>query len=202
MKSAVGPIRDAADDSSSEEEEEEEDEEVEAEEDEGEAEKKGKKKSSLVRAFNKIASPLKSLGKRSTTELSPKSIQDRDAEASQRARRRRSPSQASVEASFIMPPPSAISGISGSSQDPFYVRRLESDLRESKEDLFILTRRLRESQEDFGTLLRRQESRESMLKEEIEMLRARLGEGSSGVRGGAGSSSGRRGGGGSSSGRY
>jgi len=206
----VGPIRDAAEDSSNEEEEEEEEEEEDAEEDEGEVEKESKKKSPLVRAFNKIAAPLKALGKRTTTELSPKSIQDREAEPSQRARRRRSPSHASVEdpfpsraaSSFTMPPPSTTSGASGALYDSFYVRGLENELRESKEDLHIMARRYRESQEDIGTLMRRHASKESLLREEIEVLKARYGESSSSRRGEAGSSSGRRGGGGSSSGRY
>lgn len=199
-RETVGPIRDAAEDSS-EEEEEEEDGEGEEEEEE---EERPKASSPIARAFKKLASPLKGLGKRKTTELSPKSVQEREADSSQRARVRRSPSNVSIEvpvvsrsaSSFAMPPPSTSSGVYSSVHDPFYVRRLENDLRESREDLTILSRRLTESQEDIGVLLRRHASRESLLKEEIEQLKARLGEGGTG-------SSGRRGGGaGSSSGRY
>lgn len=197
----VGPIRDAAEDSPEDEEEEEEGDEA-GEEEEGE--KQPKASSPIARAFKKLASPLKNLGKRKTTELSPQSVKEREVESSQRAWRRRSPSNASVEvpvpsrsaSSFAMPPPSITSGVYSSAEDPFYVRRLENDLRESREDLTILSRRLAESQEDIGVLLRRHASRESLLKEEVASLRARLGEGGSG-------GSGRRGGGaGSSSGRY
>jgi hypothetical protein len=195
----VGPIRDAAEESSEEEEREGEEEEEEEEEEEVSA----KPKSPIVRAFKKLTSPLKSLGKRKTTELSPKSQQEREAESSRRARGRSSPSVQSIEApeparsgssfySVAMPPPSTISSSHQTVYDPFYVRRLENDLRESKEDLNIVSRRLRESQEDIGVLLRRQGSRESLMLEEIAALKARLGEGSSGRGGRAGSSSGRR----------
>ena len=70
---------------------------------------------------------------------------------------------------------------------------MEINLKASQEDLAIVTRWWRESQEDIGTLLHCHESRESLLKEEIAMLKARLGEGSSessGRRGGVGRSSG------------
>ena len=93
-----------------------------------------------------------------------------------------------------MPPPSSVYGDSSATFDPFYVRQMENDLWASQEDLAIVTRRWRESQEDIETLLRRHELRESLLREEIAMLKARLGEGSSegsGRCGGVGRSSGR-----------
>jgi hypothetical protein len=182
----VAPLRDAAEESPGEEEEEDEEE----EEEEEEKEKKGP--SPLVKVFRKVTSPLKTIGKRKATELSHKSVLDREAEPSQRARERPPSTSSSADlpdpsmgsSSFYsntMPPP-PLTGSTGLGipSDPFYVRRLEV--------------RLRESQEDITTLLRRHESRESLLLEEIAMLKDRLGEGSvsgSGRRGGAGGSSGR-----------
>ena len=61
----------------SEEEEEEGEEEVE------EAEKK--KTSPVAKVFSKLASPLKSIGKCKTMQLSPQLVKDREAESSQRA---------------------------------------------------------------------------------------------------------------------
>ena len=199
----VGPIRDAAE-KSPEIEEEDDEEEEEEEEEERQA------SSPIARALKKIASPLRALGKRKTTELSPKSVQERDADSSQRARLRRSPSNVSVEvpvpsrsaSSFVMPPPSTISAVSGGPYDPFYVRRLENELRESKEDLAIMGRRFRESQEDIGILLRRHASKESLLFEEIAALKGEYGESSLSRRGGARGSSEGYGKAGSSSGRY
>jgi hypothetical protein len=180
---AVGKVVDAAEESEPENEEEEE------------AQEEQKKTTSpVVKAFQKITSPLRGIGKRKTTELSPGTIQDREAESSQRARGRQPSPSPSVEVpevhrgtssfySATMPPPSSISSRRGDYTDPFYVRTLENELRESQEDLNIV--------------LRRQESRESLLREEIATLKARLGEGSSGVsrssekRRGAGGSSGR-----------
>jgi hypothetical protein len=195
----VGKILDAAEESSEEEEEE-------GEEEEGEEEEKKKKSSPLVKVFKKFTSPLKGLGKRKPDELSPGSVQEREVEPSQRARARQPSPSPSVDVpeptrgsssiySETMPPPSSVYSGSSATFNPFYVRQMENDLRASQEDLAIMSRRWRDSQEDLGIFLRRQESRESLLREEIAMLRARLGEGSSegsGRRGGVGRSSGRR----------
>jgi hypothetical protein len=201
-KNPVGPLRDAAEVSESEEGQEEREE----EETPGPKPSDSKGKSVMKKVFNKLASPLQNLGKRKTTELSPGSIQERQVEPSERARGRPPSPSLSLEvpihsasspySSSAMPPPSTTS-YPASSSDPFFVRSLEYQLRESQEDLAILSRRYRESQEDINLLLRRQESRDSLLREEIATLKARLGEGSSGVsrssekRRGAGGSSGR-----------
>lgn len=179
----VGKILDAAEESDPEDEEEEQ------------AEEEQKKATSpVIKVLRNITSPLKSIGKRKTTKLSPGTVQEREAESSQRARGRQPSPSPSVEVpevhqspssfySATMPPPSSISSHRGDHYDPFYVRTLENELRESQEDLNIV--------------LRRQESKESLLREEIASLKARLGEGSSGVsrssekRRGAGGSSGR-----------
>jgi len=200
---AVAPLRDAAEESSEEEEEEEE------EVVEKEKEKKGS--SPLVNALKKITSPLKAIGKRKTTELSPGSVKDREAESSERARARKPSPSSSFDipepshgsSSFysvtMPPPPSIISTGLGNSPDPFYVRRLENSLRESQEDLTTM-------RQGVTKLEQRYASRESLLLEEIALLKANIAErdaaSQSGKRGAAGSSSGRRGGTGSSSGKY
>jgi hypothetical protein len=171
----VGKIIDAAEESD-EESEEQEVEEVEEEEE------STKKTSPIVSALKKIASPLRNLGKRKPTELSPKTIDDRDSEASERARARtmavrQSPelgdypeSSASLPLS-AMPPPSSISGSSGPPLRDFYTRRLEIDLQAAREYNTLLSRRLRDSQEDLHAALARHESRESLLTEEVLYLR-------------------------------
>ena len=156
------------------------------------------------------------MGKRKTTELSPRSVQEREASTSQKTRARAGSPTPSLEVpifsrepsfspSSAMPPPSSIYSHGSAPYDPFYVRSLEDDLRASREDLSILARRYNDSLEDITRLVRRQKSRESLLQDEIAALKTRLGEGSSrgssGRRGSAGGSSGKRGGAGSSSGR-
>ena len=189
----VGRIVDAA--------EESEEEGDEGEEEEEEEEKKGP--SPIAKAFKKLTSPLKAIGKRKTTELSPGSLKDREAESSERARARHPSPSSSVElpepsrdsSSFIsstMPPPSNLSGSFHTTYDPFYVRRLENRLQESQEDLTTM-------REGITKLEQRYASRESLLLEEIAHLKTRLGEGEGSRRGG---SSGGRGGVGSSSGRF
>jgi hypothetical protein len=205
-KRQVGPIVDAAEASEGEEEEEEAEEEEE-EKEAVEQKKPEKAASPVIRVMRKIVSPLKGIGKRQTNELSPGSVKDREAESSQRTRSRHHSPPESVEVPIAsrvpspyhssMAPPSSIYTGARSSDDPFYVRRIENELRESKEDLAILARRLQDSREDLGVVLRRHQSKESLLLEEIASLKAKLGEGSSG-RGG---SSGRRRGAGSASGR-
>ena len=189
----VGPIRDAAEES-----EEEEDEEEEEEED---APKKAC--SPLGKVFNKVVLPFKSISKRKAMELSPGSVKDVEAESSQRARSCQPSPASSVEVpipsqdtspyySTSMPPPSVVSSRFNTPQDPFYVRRLDNQLRESQEDLTLM-------QEGMQRLERRYASRESLLMEESALLRSRLSEGEGSRRGG---SSRGRGGAGSSSGRF
>ena len=202
----VGPVLDAAEESEGE-EEEEEDEDEEGEEAAEEPDKPEKTHSPAIRVLRRIVSPLKSIGKRQTTDLSPGSVKDREAESSQRSRTRHHSPEESLEVPIVsrfsspyhttMPPPSSTYSGAHTSEDHFFVRRLENDLRASREDLSVVTRRWRESQEDLGMLVRRHQANESLLLEEIASLKARLGEGSSG-RGG---SSGRRGGAGSAAGR-
>ena len=187
----VGPIRDAAEESEEEEDEEEEE----------DAPKKTR--SPLGKVFNKVLSPLKSISKRKATELSPGSVKDVEAESNQRARGCQLSPALSIEVpipskgtspyySTSMPPPSIVSSRSAAPQDPFYVQRLENQLRESQEDLSLM-------QEGILRLEHRYASRQSLLLEDISHLRTRLGEGKGSRRGG---SSGGRGGAGSSSGRF
>src|SRR5208282_2327085 len=75
----VGPIRAT-------EEESEEEQEGEREEEEEEEEEKPKTVSPVVKVFRKLATPLKSLRKRKTTELSPGTVKEYETEASHRAR--------------------------------------------------------------------------------------------------------------------
>ena len=123
-------------------------------------------------------------------------------ESSERAHARQPSPSSSVElpepsrdsSSFIsstMPLPSNLSGSFHTTYDPFYVRHLEHCLQESQEDLTTM-------HEGITKLEQRYASRESLLLEVIAHLKTRLGEGegsrqggSSGGRGGAGSSSGR-----------
>ena len=164
----VGKILDAAEESKEEGDEEEEEE-----------EKKGP--SPIVKVFKKITSPLKAIGKRKATELSPGSLKDREAESSQRAHARQPSPSSCVElpepsrdsSSFIsstMPPPSNLSGSFHTTYDPFYVRRLENCLQESQEDLTTM-------REGIIKLEQRYALRESLLLEEIAHLKTRLGEG-------------------------
>ena len=91
-----------------------------------------------------------------------------------------------------MLPPSSLSGSFSTTHNPFYVCRLENCLQESQEDLTTM-------QEGIHRLERRYALRESLLLEEIALLKSRLSEGESSRRGG---SSGGHGGAGSSSGRF
>lgn len=191
----VGKIVDAGEES----DEESEEQDVEEIEDEEESLKKA---SPIVSVLKKIASPLRSLGKRKPTELSPKAIEDRESEASDRARARTMPSRQSPELGdhsgsssslplSTMPPPSTISATSGPLRD-FYTRRLEIDLQAAREYNQLLSRRLRDSQEDLQAALARHESRESLLVEEVLYLRGVAGESQSGSSSRGGSQRGAR----------
>lgn len=180
----VGPVLDAAEES----EEETNAREVEIA-DEGEQSKT--KSSPIVSALKKITSPLKKLGKRKPAELSPKAIEERESESSERAHSRFTAQRQSPELGGLfgsssslpssnMPPPSSVPttpGFAGrevygaSRQTDFYTRRLEVDLQSSQDYVNLLVRRLRESQEDLQSVLAAHESRESLLLEEVQYLR-------------------------------
>jgi hypothetical protein len=160
---------------------------------------KAKASSSVIKVLHKLSSPIRKLGKRKPTELSPGSLPEREEGSSSRSRARESSPTAAQEVTIASAPPSSFTSdmpppsvIPSASSNPFYVRHLEQKLRESQEDLAIMDRRLRESREDIGTLMQRHASRESLLMEEIEYLRGNYGEGSSRQGSGAGSSSSRR----------
>ena len=188
----VGPVLDAAEKSDADED---------GEGDEEEEEPPVKKTSPIATVIRKMTSPLRNLGKRKTAELSPGSVQERDAEPDARVRSRAAPSIHSIETpepsrgssfySSAMPPPSTVVSSQNPYRDEFYIRRLETDLQSAREDNAMMNRRLRDSYEDLSTLTRRYESKESLLYEEISTLKAQLRGGSSRGGRGAGSSSGR-----------
>ena len=60
------------------------------------------------------------------------------------------------------------------------MQHLENKLRESQEDVASFARQLHKLQEDLNDMIHHQQSKESLLMEEIVSLKAKLGEGGSG----------------------
>ena len=117
----VGQVLDAAEESEAEGDEEEEEE---------EEEKAGA--SPIIKVFKKLTSPLKAIGKRKATQLSPGSLKDREAESSERARGHPPSPSSAIELpepsrdsssllSTAMPLPSSVYSGSSTTFDLFYV---------------------------------------------------------------------------------
>lgn len=130
---------------------------------------------------SKLLSPIRSLRKRKTADLSPESVEAKEASSSSsKIRRKDSSSDNSVQ--IVPPPPRSQASIYSTMPPPSLVSRgsnISFSTQSAADDFEVqlLRQQLQESQEDLNLARRRWETREALYQSQIAELKSQAGRG-------------------------